>query len=129
MKKVIAGIDIGGTKNAAALESLSGETIAARRLPTRTDGFETIERIFKAIEAMPEENRAELISIGCPSPLDIEIGLVMSPSNLREWNNFPVVELFKKRFKVPVILDNDANTARSANTAAERDAVTKTSFM
>lgn len=113
MKKVIAGIDIGGTKTAVALESLSGERIAWRRLPTRADGFETIRRISEAIEAMLGENRAELISvgIGCPSPLDIENGVVMSPSNLREWNDFPIVELFKKRFKVPVVLDNDANTA------------------
>lgn len=113
MKKVIAGIDIGGTKTAVALESLSGERLAARRLPTHADGFDTVERISGAIETMLDENRAELISvgIGCPSPLDIEKGLVMSPSNLREWIDFPVVKLFKKRFKVPVVLDNDANTA------------------
>ena len=113
MKKVIAGIDIGGTKTAVALESLSGERIAARRLPTRADAFETVGRISNAIEAMLDENRAEIVSvgIGCPSPLDIEKGLVMSPSNLQDWDNFPIVKLFRERFEVPVVLDNDANTA------------------
>lgn len=115
MNKVIAGIDIGGTKIAVALEDLSGEKIAVRHLPTRVElGADAIiETIFQALAEMFEENRAELIAvgIGCPSPLNIENGLVMSPSNLRDWDNFPIVKLFSERFKVPVVLDNDANTA------------------
>ena len=113
MNKVFAGIDIGGTKTAIALEDSFGERISLRVLPTRANAYETIELISDAIEAMLDETTTELISIGigCPSPLDVEKGLVMSPSNLREWKNFPIVKLFKNRFNVPVVLENDANTA------------------
>ncbi len=115
MNKVVAGIDIGGTKIAVALENLSGEKIAVRRLPTQVEigAYAIIETVFQAITEMLEENRAKLVAagIGCPSPLDVEKGLVMSPSNLRDWNNFPIAELFRERFKVPVALDNDANAA------------------
>lgn len=115
MNEVIAGIDIGGTKIAVALESLSGEKIAARRLPTQVEigAHAIIENVLREISEMLEENRVELVSvgIGCPSPLDIEKGLVMAPSNLQDWDNFPIVKLFNDRFKVPVVLDNDANTA------------------
>jgi glucokinase len=115
MNEVIAGIDIGGTKIAVALETLDGERIAARRLPTQVEigAYAVVETVLQAIAEMLEENQAQLISIGigCPSPLDIEKGLVMSPSNLRDWDNFPIVKLFEDRFKVPVILENDANTA------------------
>ena len=115
MNKVVAGIDIGGTKIAVALENLSGEKIAVRRLPTQVEigAYAIIETIFQAITEMLEENRAKLVAvgIGCPSPLDVEKGLVMSPSNLRDWDNFPIVKLFRERFDVPVALDNDANTA------------------
>jgi len=115
MNEVIAGIDIGGTKIAIALENLNGEKIAARRLPTRVEigAYAIVETIFQAIEEMLEENRVKLVSvgIGCPSPIDIEKGLVMSPSNLRDWDNFPIVKLFEDRYHVPVALDNDANTA------------------
>ncbi len=115
MNKVVAGIDIGGTKIAVALETLSGERVAAWRLPTNseTDAYATIERVLQALATMLAENKVELVSvgIGCPSPLDIENGLVMSPSNLRGWNEIPVVKLVRERFRVPVILDNDANTA------------------
>jgi len=115
MNEVIAGIDIGGTKIAVALENLNGEKIAARRLPTRVENgaYAIIESVSRAITDMLAENRAELVSIGigCPSPIDVEKGLVMSPSNLRDWDNFPIVKLFQKRFNVPVALDNDANAA------------------
>lgn len=113
--KVVAGIDIGGTKIAIALENLSGEKIAACRLPMKVeiDAFSTVEKILQTMAAMLEESCSELVAIGigCPSPLDIENGLVLSPSNLRDWSNFPIVKLFRGRFKVPVILENDANTA------------------
>ena len=113
MNKVIAGIDIGGTKTAIALENSFGERVAARTLPTQTDAFAMIGQISDSIDAMLNENQAELTAVGiaCPSPLDIENGLVMSPSNLRDWANFPIVKLFKDRFNVPVVLENDANTA------------------
>lgn len=115
MNEVIAGIDIGGTKIAIALETLAGEKIAARRLPTEveTGAHRIVEEISRSITEMLAENQAVLVSIGigCPSPLDIENGLVMSPANLRDWNNFPIVKLFEQRFAVPVILDNDANAA------------------
>ncbi len=113
MNEAIAGIDIGGTKTAIALETVSGERIAARRLTTLADGYAMVEEILRTVEKLLEENQAKIaaIGIGCPSPLDIEKGLVMSPSNLRDWNNFPIVKIFEGRFKVPVVLDNDANTA------------------
>jgi len=115
MNEVIAGIDIGGTKVAVALETLGGERIASRRLPTEVEigAPAIVENISRAIEEILGENQVELVSIGigCPSPLDIEKGLVMSPSNLQDWDNFPIVQLFAERFNVPVALDNDANTA------------------
>ncbi len=115
MNEVLAGIDIGGTKIAVALASLSGEKIAARRLPTQVEigAYAITETILQAIRKMLDEHQVELVAvgIGCPSPLDIEKGLVMSPSNLQDWDNFPIVKLFGERFNVPVALDNDANTA------------------
>jgi glucokinase len=115
MNEVVAGIDIGGTKIAVALENFNGEKIAARHLPTRVEigAYAIVETILQAITKMLEENRVKLVSIGigCPSPLDVEKGLVMSPSNLRGWDNFPIVRLFAERFRVSVVLDNDANAA------------------
>jgi len=115
MNEVLAGIDIGGTKIAVALETPSGERVASRRLPTQAEGgaYAALENISRAVEEMLDENKVEIVSIGVgsPAPLDIEKGLILSPSNLRDWDRFPIVSLLNERFKVPVMLDNDANVA------------------
>jgi glucokinase len=114
-KQVVAGIDIGGTKIAVALETLERERIVARRLPTQVElGPDAIlENILLSIEEMLAETDASLsaIGIGCPGPIDIERGLALSPTNLPEWIDFPLVETIEKRFSVPTVLDNDANAA------------------
>ena len=114
-EQVVAGIDIGGTKIAIALETPAGGRVAARRLPTEVAlGPERIlENVCRAIEEMLAETNAELVSIGvgCPGPIDIERGLVLSPANLPDWVEFPLVERLEERFGVPVVLDNDANAA------------------
>ncbi|HEY0458085.1 MAG TPA: ROK family protein [Pyrinomonadaceae bacterium] len=113
--KVVAGIDIGGTKIAVALETFQGERVAARRLPTEVElGPDRIlEQVALAIEEMLGESQTRLMSIGigCPGPIDIERGLALSPTNLPDWIDFPLVETIKNRFGVPVVLDNDANAA------------------
>ena len=114
-EQVVAGIDIGGTKIAIAFENRSRERIAARRLPTQTElGPDRIlENVCRALEEMLAETGAQLTSIGvgCPGPIDIARGLVLSPANLPDWVEFPIVRILEKRFGVPVSLDNDANAA------------------
>jgi glucokinase len=114
-EQVVAGIDIGGTKIAVALETLAGVKAAARRLPTevKLGPDRILENVLQTVEEMLAESRTNLeaIGIGCPGPIDIERGLVLSPTNLPDWIDFPLVETVKKRFGVPTILDNDANAA------------------
>jgi glucokinase len=113
--QVVAGIDIGGTKIALALETPAGERIAARRLPTEVGRgpAKILENVSGAIEEMLAETHSTLtaIGIGCPGPIDIERGLALSPTNLPDWIDFPLVETIRKRFSVPTVLDNDANAA------------------
>jgi glucokinase len=114
-EQVVAGIDIGGTKIAIALENGARERVAARRLPTevRLGPERILENICRAVEEMLAETGTNLTSIGvgCPGPIDIARGLVLSPANLPDWSDFPIVGIIEKRFGVPVVLDNDANAA------------------
>jgi glucokinase len=114
-RKVVAGIDIGGTKIALALETLAGKRVAVRRLPTEVGlgPARILENVGRAIGEMLAETGTKLtaIGIGCPGPIDIERGLALSPTNLPDWIDFPLVETIKERFRVPVVLDNDANAA------------------
>ena len=115
MNQALAGIDIGGTKIAIALANLDGEILAKRRLPTPNENgpFALLEIVSQTLAEMIGENNSALtaIGVGSPGPLDIEHGLIMSPSNLRDWDRVPIVEVLSKKFGVPVMLDNDANAA------------------
>ena len=116
MNEVLAGIDIGGTKIAVALETVGRERVATRFLPTQSEAgpFAVLEDVSRAIEEMLDENgdcKLVSIGVGSPGPLDMEKGLILSPSNMRDWDRFPIVGILGERFKVPVMLDNDANAA------------------
>jgi glucokinase len=115
MKKVVAGIDIGGTNISIAVAETGGEVLSKRKLPTQSSlgPFSALDRMSDALEKMlaEEPSNLEAIGVGSPSPIDVRRGLIMSPSNLLEWSEFPIVDLLKDRFGVPVKLENDANAA------------------
>src|SRR5687767_6889537 len=115
MTTVVAGIDIGGTKISIALAVPRGDIVSRHRFETHAESGPSgvLESILAAVNRMVLEGRFSLasIGIGSPSPLDIDNGLIMSPSNLPGWTDFPIVDLMKERFGVPVRLENDANAA------------------
>lgn len=115
MSEAIAGIDIGGTKVAVALANTNGELLSKSRVPTRValgphrileDATQEIERMMRETDTRPVA-----VGVGCGGPLSRKRGMILSPTNLPGWDEFPIVELLEKRFDVPVILDNDANAA------------------
>lgn len=115
MKEVVAGIDIGGTKIAIALETLQGERISSRQFPTRVErGAELIlNNLVSVIREMTTAFDARLLSVGvgCPGSVDKERGLVLSPINLPGWHEFPIVSSIEERLNVPVLIENDAKLA------------------
>ena len=115
MDDALVGIDIGGTKIALALADTDGSLLFRRRIPTRPElgPSVAIENICLSIEELLADVDASLIAIGvgCPGPLDIQSGLVLSPANLRTWNRVPIVEKLSTNFGVDIVFDNDANAA------------------
>jgi glucokinase len=115
MTSTAAGIDIGGTNIAIALAHADGDIVAKQRFETQVESGPSavLEKISTAIDRMIVEEQffLEAIGVGSPAPIDINRGLIMSPSNLRGWSEFPIVDLLKERFGVPVQLENDANAA------------------
>jgi glucokinase len=113
--EAVAGVDIGGTKIAVALADTGGRVISLSRFATRIElgPYRILDNAVKEIERMIDETAARLIAVGvgCGGPLDRERGLILSPPNLPNWDEFPVIELLEKRLGVPALLDNDANAA------------------
>src|SRR6266542_1714122 len=91
------GVDIGGTKVAAALVNAAGEIAHKTRTPmngtgTAAEGFAAVSAAVQAILSAVPEARAHLKGIGLcsPGPLDPNAGVVLNPPNLPCWRNFPL---------------------------------------
>jgi glucokinase len=113
---MIIGVDIGGTKVAAALVSESGEITHKTRVPMVSTGdaaagFAAVSEAIGAIYAAVPQATVTGIGICSPGPLDPKTGVVLNPPNLPCWRNFPLAAEIEKTFGVPSRVDNDANAA------------------
>ncbi|KIL38346.1 ROK family transcriptional regulator [Gordoniibacillus kamchatkensis] len=117
---LLGGIDIGGTKCAVTLGRLKDEGIdivGKVRFPTPDSPAEALRRfeegLAELLAQLPEEPLAA-IGISCGGPLDSRAGLILSPPNLPHWDRIDCVSPLRKRFGVPVGLQNDANACALA---------------
>lgn len=124
MNKII-GIDIGGTKCAVSLGLVKNENeilILGKEVyqtrdypgPDRMIAWlqEGIEVILSKINLKPHD--LSIIGISSGGPLDSKTGVIYSPPNLPGWDEVPISELFNKKFKIPVVIQNDANACALA---------------
>ncbi|HEV2912983.1 MAG TPA: ROK family protein [Pyrinomonadaceae bacterium] len=115
MSEAVAGVDIGGTKIALALETIQGERISSRQFPTRVElGPEAIlDNIVSALCEMSAGAQVGLTAIGlsCPGSIDKARGLPLRSIHLPGWHEFPVVRLLEERLRVPTMIENDAKLA------------------
>ena len=113
---MIVGVDIGGTKVAAALVTADGEIRQKTRVPMVSTGdaamgFAAVKEAIGAIYTAAPEAVITGIGICSPGPLDPSTGVVLNPPNLPCWRNFPLAQETEKAFGVPTRVDNDGNAA------------------
>ena len=120
-KRLLLGVDIGGTKCAVTLGESENDGITIRdKEDFETTGVnETIAGIKAAIWEVLKRNAVsnkeiDAIGVSCGGPLDSKAGVIMSPPNLPGWDNIPIVGLLAGEFGVPVAVHNDANACALA---------------
>ncbi|MDD5086420.1 MAG: ROK family protein [Candidatus Nanoarchaeia archaeon] len=108
MKKYLIGVDIGGNKIKAGLVS-NGKVIKRFSVNTEPERGEkaVIEKMLKAVSRV-FTNDVSGIGVGSPGPIDYKKGNIIGPKNI-PLKNFNIKRILKKKFNVPVFLDNDAN--------------------
>ncbi|MFJ2900586.1 ROK family protein [Streptomyces sp. NPDC087218] len=117
---LVAALDIGGTKIAAALVDGDGGLLVRAQRPTPArEGAETVmaavEEVVAEVAAAPSWERVRAVGIGSAGPVDASAGTV-SPVNVPAWRDFPLVErVGKAAGGLPVELVGDG----VAMTAAE----------
>lgn len=119
--QVVAGIDIGGTKCAVSFAKLKEDGIVFLdkvRMETETECFErAVASFIRTIRQKFEENtewKLTSIGISCGGPLDSQRGLILAPPNLPKWDGVDIFTPLKKAFKVPVMIQNDADACALA---------------
>ena len=120
-RKILAGIDIGGTKTAIVLSRRPPVILKRVVFPTlpKCGPEYGISQIISAMrEALLSHDlrASNLMSIGisCGGPLDPVKGLVQAPPNLPTWIDVPITSILQDEFDVPCFLENDANAGALA---------------
>jgi glucokinase len=107
------GVDIGGTKIAAAVVDPSGRLVARadRLTPGRTTRPSVVEdTIVDAVDALRREHPVVAVGVGAAGFVDAARRRVMFAPHL-SWREEPLADRLTDRLDVPVLLDNDANAA------------------
>lgn len=114
------GIDLGGTKILTAVSDDSGRLISTVRIDTEAKkGIKSVlKNVVKSVElalAKPgiKLSRIKKIGIGTPGPVINQSTVVHAP-NIPGFKNFNIKKELERRFKKPVIVENDANAAAYA---------------
>ncbi len=116
MHKLLCGVDIGGTKCATALVDTNGKIVdkinTCAHVDLNEDGLVKlvagqIKELFSRNNL--QESDVEGIGIGCAGHIRFKDGVIITTSNLKGFKNYPLRDKMQAYFKIPVILDNDAN--------------------
>lgn len=118
MKPYAVGIDIGGTKIAAGVLDRSMNILSvhvtkehAGQLPAQV--VDAIERAYWESLKQAGISPREIAGVGLSfaGHTDGRRGLVLTSSNMPEWDQVPLRDIVAKRLDQHVLLDNDTNVA------------------
>ncbi len=117
-EKLILGVDVGGTKIAAAVVTEEGKVISRGYSPTSAQAGPqvVIDSIFATIDRALSSSNVGLsqlcgIGIAAAGIIDSENGKVIFSPNLPGWHEVPLGDAVRQRFNVSTYLGNDASLA------------------
>jgi glucokinase len=104
------GIDIGGTKVLGAVVDPRGQVLALDRRPTEGHDVRKVEdTIVDLVTGFAAEYDVAAVGIGAAGFVDATRTVVMFSPHL-DWRREPLRARVAERIRLPVVVDNDANT-------------------
>jgi glucokinase len=113
---LVVGVDVGGTKIAAALVDADGVPLHRVRYPTEISSPQaTLDSIAYSVDQVIEEaglRRADIyaVGLGIPGLIDPERGIGIASVNLN-WRNVAVRAGLQERLGLPCFIENDVKAA------------------
>ena len=112
------GVDLGGTNIKAGVVDDRGRPLSWLSVPTDADkgpedaaarmGAAVLQAVQKA---GLEPSAIARVGLGSPGTMDIPAGMLISPVNLKGWDNFPIRDRVSHHCGLPVTFANDAAAA------------------
>ena len=108
------GVDIGGTKVLAGVVDSRGQVLARDRRETPGHSVIAVEdTIVEIVSAFSRAHDIAAVGIGAAGFVDASRSTVLFSPHLA-WRNEPIRDALAARLRLPVVVDNDANTAALA---------------
>ncbi len=119
--RIVAAVDIGGTKIAVGIVSHEGHILAQAACPTAPlEGFEpAMQRTANMLRDCARQCGAEAgaIGIGCTGPVDPLSGRLGEVNLLPGWQNRELSAALSERLELPAAVENDADAAALGESA------------
>ena len=116
MEKLLCGVDLGGTKLSVGLVGTTGRihdkiTVYDHVGKSEIMIVDQITGLIRQLISQNEISESDLkgIGMGFPGHVRYRDGHTLTTSNLKGFKNFPLRQSIAEHFKIPVLLDNDAN--------------------
>lgn len=107
--ELVIGIDLGGTNLRCGLVNETAiSSIQSRRINSQASVEEVMQDIFSLTDQLINPS-VKAIGIGVPSVVDLDSGVVYDVQNIPSWKEVPLKEWMEERYRLPVIVNNDAN--------------------
>lgn len=115
----ILGFDIGGTKSAVVIAKIFDKDIDfiyRHEVATTGDWKRIIDELIKA--AIAEKTRLNIeysaVGISCGGPLSIDRKRILSPPNLKGWDDVNIVDYIERSLDTKAYMENDADACALA---------------
>lgn len=112
MKNVIVA-DVGGTQIRVAVFSPGKlQPIGIKKIRTREKDQSPLDRLIDLLRDVWQiAGEVQAITVAVPGFLDSANGVILDANNIPGWVNFPIRNLLREHFPVPILIGNDANLA------------------
>ncbi len=109
----VVGIDLGGTKVAAAVLK-DGSLSESHLVPTCLDGGDAlVAQLVETVRQVRGDGPLDAVGVGVPSTIEFSTGRVVSSVNI-PLSDIPLRQVLGDALSVPVFVDNDATVAALA---------------
>ena len=106
------GIDIGGTKISAGVVDSSGNLIDSSRCSTPLEGGkELVSSVIGLIKESNKKHEIKGIGISIAALISSDYGTIVGAPNIANLSKLNFANEIKEEFKLPIIIENDANAA------------------